>query len=372
LDVGGVGTHLSLLDRMLSRAEYPHIMCYGRKPVDILKSAVLCNSARWLFPQLHVPIRQESFVQGMIRVLVKAIRGTSCKPDLVHCHDTFSTLAAKYVREAEGLDIQIVQTTHAPLLDEYLINHPDNHYLHDMAMSWDFHGYNASSRVIAVDTLQKELVRRIHDRVPVTVIPNAVDLAELADIRTKCIKTPERPYICVARHLSRKNGIPVAVEAYRRCKSAERYQLVVVGDGQDRPIVEKLIVEHKLEKKVLLMGKRSRNETLQMIANASVSLIPSIPIHNYVEATSLTMLESLGLGCPIVASSIGGLQEVLEGTEAGLLVPPNEPQALADAIDGVLSDGQLRERMRNRGMELAREYDTNAWFLRHREIYESL
>jgi len=95
-------------------------------------------------------------------------------------------------------------------------------------------------------------------------------------------------------------------------------------------------------------------------------------VGDYVEATSPTLLESMGLGVATIATNIGGLKDVLNGSEAGILVPPSDTEALASAMDRVATDQGLRGELGKKGMEFVEsKFSSRIWFKKLLRIYLS-
>jgi N-acetyl-alpha-D-glucosaminyl L-malate synthase BshA len=111
--------------------------------------------------------------------------------------------------------------------------------------------------------------------------------------------------------------------------------LVLVGDGPERPAVQALIDELGLAPRVRLLGPLLHFEDL--LARADLFLLPS-----ETESFGLAALEALASGVPVVASAVGGVGEVVDHGETGLLVPPGEPGALATAVESLLGDEPRR------------------------------
>ena len=144
-----------------------------------------------------------------------------------------------------------------------------------------------------------------------------------------------------------------------------------MGDGYQREMLEASARKLGVAGRVKFIGRQPHSRALPIIRNAALSLVPSIPVGDYIEATSITMLESLGLGVPLIASNIGGLKQVLTGTGAGILVEPNDVASLAREMDGLLKDDQKRNEVSRRGRELVAEsYSTESWFSRIMDVYE--
>ncbi len=139
----------------------------------------------------------------------------------------------------------------------------------------------------------------------------------------------------VAGRLSREKGIDVAIDACRRVGRP----LVVAGDGPDRGYLENVAAACD----VRFTGRVSSAELARLRAAASVALVPS----RSAETFGLAAAEAMAAGLPVVASRIGALPELIG--DAGTLVAPGDPDALAAALEGPLPDPRAAlERVRER------------------------
>jgi len=126
-----------------------------------------------------------------------------------------------------------------------------------------------------------------------------------------------------------------AVRALAMVQSSREVLLVLVGDGPERPRVEALARELGMERRVRFLGPMPHFDDL--LARADLFLLPS-----ETESFGLAALEALASGVPVVASAVGGIREVVKPGATGLLVPPAEPVALADATRSLLEDEPRR------------------------------
>jgi glycosyltransferase involved in cell wall biosynthesis len=116
--------------------------------------------------------------------------------------------------------------------------------------------------------------------------------------------------------------------------------LLVAGDGPERPGLERRVDELGLNDRVRFFGSVPRQTVLQLFKAADASLLSSAW-----ENFPHTVVESLAVGCPVIATAVGGVPEVIVHGENGLLVPPGDPVALAQAILGFISEADLREHL---------------------------
>jgi len=120
-------------------------------------------------------------------------------------------------------------------------------------------------------------------------------------------------------------------------------RFVLLGEGELRDGLERQIREHHLEKHVLLPGFRT--DVLGCIKSFDLFVMSSIT-----EGLGTSLLDAMACSRPIVATTAGGIPEVVDPDVTGLLVPPRDSRALADAIVAMLKDQPRRRRMGDAGL----------------------
>jgi glycosyltransferase involved in cell wall biosynthesis len=121
-------------------------------------------------------------------------------------------------------------------------------------------------------------------------------------------------------------------------------RFVILGEGVERSGLERQIKELHLDKHVVLPGFHS--DILAFIRAFDLFVMPSLS-----EGLGTSLLDAMASSKAIVASKTGGIPEVVVHGETGLLVPPRDHHALAEAIVRLLKDPNLRERMGHTGLE---------------------
>jgi glycosyltransferase involved in cell wall biosynthesis len=144
------------------------------------------------------------------------------------------------------------------------------------------------------------------------------------------------------------------------------YEAVIVGGGPDRPALESEVRRLGLDSVVDLAG--ARTDVAELLAASDLFVLSSRS-----EGLPLSVLEAMAAGLPVVASSVGGIPElVLEG-ETGFLVPPGDPQRLAGAIERLLDDPPLRRRLGAAGRTRVQErFNLASSRQAHLDLYASL
>ena len=184
--------------------------------------------------------------------------------------------------------------------------------------------------------VQEGVVR--HFGIPVaatTVVYNGCLTAAIAEraARARRARTGRDFIVGMVARLEQHKDQPTLIRAARRLADrgvACRVQLV--GEGSRRAELERLIAAERLGGAVELLGmRRDIPELLGQIDLFVFSTTPS-------EGLGIALIEAMAAGVPVVASDVGACREVLDGGELGLLVPPSDPGALADAIERVRAD----------------------------------
>jgi glycosyltransferase involved in cell wall biosynthesis len=116
--------------------------------------------------------------------------------------------------------------------------------------------------------------------------------------------------------------------------------LAVAGEGPERAALEARTRELGLGGRVAFLGAVPRGQVLRLFRAADASVLPSAW-----ENFPHTVVEALAVGCPVIATAVGGVPEVVRDNENGLLVPPGDPAALGAAIARFFADPDLRARL---------------------------
>jgi glycosyltransferase involved in cell wall biosynthesis len=135
--------------------------------------------------------------------------------------------------------------------------------------------------------------------------------------------------------------------------------LVIAGDGPDRAALERRVRELGLEGRVRFLGGVPREQVLRLFRAADASVLSSAW-----ENFPHTVVEALAVGCPVIATAVGGVPEVVRDGVNGLLVRPGDPGALREAIERFFADDELRRRLSDAAPASVAGYSEEAVFAR--------
>ncbi len=176
-------------------------------------------------------------------------------------------------------------------------------------------------------------------------IHNAVDLGEFQPAQ----RTPpsDNPYVlCVANHNAKK-AIDVLLRAFAELGPADgRVELWLVGDGPLRGELEHLARELGLDGRVRFLGARGRDDIRRYMRGCLLFVLPS-----RAEPFGIVILEALASRKPVVATKAGGIPEIIQDGVTGVLVAPDDPTSLCNAMRGLLRDQAFRERLAEAGYQ---------------------
>ncbi len=229
-------------------------------------------------------------------------------------------------------------------------------------------------RLVAVSrAIVAKLRSEGRDTVPVELIYNGVDLSRY-DHQEACCTLPEEygfaagtPLVGVVARLEPEKGHPTLLEAWPQVlEGVPEARLLIVGEGSRREALEEQArglgllgdecdgdrcvgTRHaRPGAKVVFTGRR--DDVPAVTAALDVAVLPS-----YREAQGMVILEAMALSRPVVATSVGGIPEMIEDGVTGMLVPPRDPTALAAAIRRLLDDHPLADTLARAGHDLVHE-----------------
>jgi glycosyltransferase involved in cell wall biosynthesis len=210
-----------------------------------------------------------------------------------------------------------------------------------------------SARGIASLTraLAEDIVAAYGPAAAIEVVPDGVDLELAAAARTPRAPNP-RPVLLYIGSLHRWKGVEVAVEAMTALEGCE----LRVAGGTDERIgdVEALAARLGVADRVRMLGRVEPRRRFECIAGADLCLLPLRTDSIAARYTSpLKLFEYMAMGKPVVASDLPSLREVLADRDNALLVPPEDPAALAAAVNVLVRDGRLAAALGRRAQALA-------------------
>lgn len=173
----------------------------------------------------------------------------------------------------------------------------------------------------------------------------------------------ETAFIAVGRLAGIKNHALMVRAFHRAIEAGMKARLAIVGDGPERPEIERYVGEHGLQESVRLLGFRSDIESL--LGQADVFLLTS----RY-EGISVAVLEAMRAALPVIATRVGGVPETVRDGETGVLVEPDDLAGLAAAIGDLAASPGRRRELGRRGRDfLLEEFSLARMTQRYLDLY---
>jgi glycosyltransferase involved in cell wall biosynthesis len=271
----------------------------------------------------HIVIDQRRTPSNLIRAMYK-LHSTvsSIAPDIIHAHMAASAGLALVLRRF--MKFKLVTTLHTDSKTGAII-------------------MGLADRVIAVSEALAESMRHcwVH-RSKLRVVLNGTIGSPRLSAETPLAKILNRPAIIFVGGLHPRKGVDDLITAFKTVGAeVPTASLYLVGDGPYRDPYKELAFQTGFGDRIEFCGFHADPRPYLLGSDLFV-------LASHAEPAGLVLVEAREAGCAIIATSVGGIPEMLDGGEAGVLVPPGRSDLLADAIIQVLSDKTVLEDMRTR------------------------
>jgi len=359
---GGAGVHVEYLAQALSPLVDLTVHCQGQDPEDAVA---------------HPP--WAALKDQVLRVFSADLSmadavGTA---DLVHSHTWYANLAGHLAALRYGIPHVVTMHSLEPLRPWKAEQLGGGYALSSWA---ERVAATSASAVVAVsEGMRADILAAYPEIHPerTRVIRNGIDTSEYRpDPETDALERhgvdPDRPYVIFVGRITRQKGLPVLLRAAASLDPLA--QLVLCAGAPDTP-------ELLAEVTTLVDGLRAsrsgvlwipemlpKKEIIQLLTHALVFVCPSL-----YEPLGIVNLEAMACQTAVVASRVGGIPEVVEGTVTGLLVPPDDPASLADALNMLIRDPERAAAMGLAGRERAvAEFSWDTIAAQTAELYAEL
>jgi L-malate glycosyltransferase len=303
-----------------------------------------CVSGRTGFPCIDLP-----GIKRLANILKEK------RVQVLHCHNRLAHIYGAFAAKIAGVPV-VVCTRHSALTD----GRPQKaHVLERIAKHLTDHFIAVSENV---RQLAAELGRIAGERS--CVIHNGIDTSRFTPA-TSATKGPPT-LICVARlDPVKSHGLLLRSVASLRSNGIE-LGLKIVGDGPTRQNIEEQIAELHLQDCVETLGARS--DVAELLAAADIFVLPSKS-----EGLPMTIIEAMACGLPVVASDVGGVSELVRPNLSGFLVQAENENAMTEALEKIVTDRDLRQRMGTAGRDIATaQFDIRVIARLHAELFRDL
>ncbi len=348
--IGGTQVHMYSLCRCLvAKGHKPVVLAWepSKPSFEVMDEMVV---HRFWMPFLFQVLRYPAILYLSLRILSLMRR---YKIEIIHAHDYFCGLASVLAGRLLGkpvvvtfhipmwfwpnLELPVYVSPIEPLLKKYFIN-------------------SVAGIICNSESTRQETLKLGFPGSKLKVIHNWLvqfskdEITQSTDALPK-FNLDKRDFILSVGRLEDKHkGFSILISALELLtKRGYDLDLAIVGEGPDREMLRMHSLKLGIKDRVHLLGSVSNSELTSLYEKCVLFVLPSV-----IEPFGLVLLEAMSFGKPIVATRVGGIPEVIENGENGLLVEPT-PKALASGIEMILSTPHIGEAFTKRSPEVVSE-----------------
>ena len=372
LVVGGIAAHVDGLARAMHRAGHEVVVCSLHQPGEPEDSVV--DGVRVLRADIALPwLPDDDLVARMASAnhqLVQLIAQLGdWRPDIIHAHDWMVAWAGDTVKTLLG--VPLVATIHATERGRHGGHLPPGLPGTINAVEW-WLTYQAREIIACSRFMVREVVSNFElPSEKVHLVPNGVE-TERWNTRGRAIQRASdpttEPLVVAWGRIQYEKGFHVLARAIGELRHrVPGIRCVIAGRGSYLPELQTHIDMEGVGDIVQLAGFVSDDELRALLEHAACVVIPSL-----YEPFGIVALEGMAAGAPTIVARTGGLAEIVEGTDAGLLFEPGNQHELADRIAELLADPVGAERLRTNAVDLLRRtYTWDAIAVATIEVYRA-
>jgi glycosyltransferase involved in cell wall biosynthesis len=323
------------------------------------------------YPVLKVPVALRPRNEGPDRLrIIRCLRMmrsilTNDSFDLVHAHGYFADIVS--IPVAKALSVPVVSTCHGFISNDLKLRAYN---------SLDRFILRFADKVIAVsDEIKQQLVRSGIEGRRIEVLLNAVHAHPRGE-QASAHRAAKRKFLNVRDsewivgyigRLSPEKGVKNLIRAGSMLvESGAPLKIVIIGDGPELPELTALVDQCGLASRVIFVGFQS--DTSSWMPALDVLCLPS-----FTEGTPMSLLEAMAHGLPVVASAVGGIPSIIQSGHNGILVSPNQPEELSQALARLFEDDSLRKRVSEGALKtIEKDHNIDQWTRRIEDQYERL
>lgn len=358
---GGSGVVATELGMALSkRGHQIHFITY-KQPVRL---ELLSKNVH--FHEVNVPeyplFLYQPYELALSSKLVNVIK--TYKIELLHVHyaipHAYAGYMAKQMLLTEGINVPMVTTLHGT--DITLVG---NHPFYKPAVTFSI---NNSDIVTSVsDSLKQDTLKLFNITKKINVVHNFIDSSKFHDNFTDCqrdlMAEPDEKIITHISNLRPVKRINDVIEVFAKIRKTLKAKLIIVGEGPDREVAEKLAKHLGVQDYVIFVGQS--HEIDKILCFSDLFLLPS-----EAESFGLAALEAMVNGVPVISSNAGGLPEVNIHGESGYLSDIGDVDDMAKNAISILNDPKVLESFKKRAKEVAIRFDIDSIVPKYERLYQ--
>lgn len=362
--IGGVERVLETMLRHLNRSNFnPAVVVLGS------------HHRRELELPRDVPLRHlgKKHVRNAVKELTRIIE--VAEPDIIYSAKTHVNVAAILANRLTRHPSCIVPSERSHLSAQLRNQPPPQKWrrLFTLLLARSLYR-KAADKVVFVskEALQDGCMRLRLPEDKATMIYNPIVDDALLEMSEEAVEHPwfakerEKPTILAVGRLTREKGFSHLLKAFHQARNSIPARLVVIGEGKERQQLTSLAETLGIEDDVTFLGFQSN--PYKFMAKADVFVLSSL-----YEGLSIVLVEAMACGAPVISARCpSGPEEIVTDGVDGLLVPPADPEALAEAIIRVLTNPEMARKMALAGRQRADDFRAEKIVRQYEQLFESV
>lgn len=240
--------------------------------------------------------------------------------------------------------------------------------------------YRRADVLTAISRNTKNEILRVVPDLDIKVINHGVNFSKFQDTSPKLQDTRYRPYILSVGTLKKRKGYEYSIKAF--AEVAERFpelKYIIVGKGEEKENLKFQVSSSKpspraqaegLQDRVIFLDNLSEEELIGLYHNAELFILLPQDVNKDMEGFGLVFLEAAACGLPVVATKNGSAEDAVLDGQNGILVPPQNAAAAAEALIKILSDSLLKESMSKESVAFAQKMSWRKTAFAYAKLYK--
>ena len=219
--------------------------------------------------------------------------------------------------------------------------------------------------IVPSKNVRKKILRhKIVNQNKIKVIHNGIDLNFLINNKKKIGNNLK--IVCVANFYSKFKGQKYLIESLKYLPS--KFSIYLIGDGILIDDIKKISIENNLDRRVKFLGFKNENFLKKNLCKFDLMVIPSLS-----ESFCIAALEGMASGLPVIASDVGGLGEIFENRQNGILVNPGKPDLIAKEVIKISNDFKKYQLIRkNALLTVKKKYSEKIMVKNYKYLFKML
>ncbi|GAB4524213.1 MAG: colanic acid biosynthesis glycosyltransferase WcaL [Pleurocapsa sp.] len=258
--------------------------------------------------------------------------------DIIHCHYGRNGLRAILLKDAGIIKGKIIVSFHGYDMSQYLQRYGKDVYCHLFTQ--------ADLLQPISEHWRRKLISLGCNPDKIAVHHMGIDCNKF-DFISRSAKSEDKVRLVSIARLVEKKGLEYGIKAVAHLlKTNPHLEYKIVGDGVLKNDLQKLIIELQVQDKIKLLGWRQQEEVTSIIAEADIMLAPSITSDlGDCEGIPVALMEAMAVGLPVISTYHSGIPELVEDGVSGYLVDEREVEQLAEKINLLAQNPELRLKM---------------------------